>query len=590
MATVAAPLQPVGHALNLDEYRMPFHTHVELLEIFLRQRETIVARIDAVLNCQKKPLDYQQDPGLQARLFKDCFYTLPGLSREQSVLGEQLEQARCSMGFQPRAQAGNDIIDPVQMLLRGLHLWRQTRWPGQKGRQRYAHTLFNLQLLRGLTLLTLRLWDDAQQGVAVHLAALQSLLDQLWQGTPADQPRLVRDMRWLLPVALSPTTDSLHGYFQIAEKIAQTFPMADRVETQRAWVQTGAGHLCAQLRHLTVQRGVTLDDHDLVLLTRRSNALDVALLMEGLVTLLEAYEACLHSSDESQRRALAAAILQGFSPDPELFVNRPHLLGPYSMIELVFVAQDETGQAAYTAAGQRHLHLLDQYKLLLGRLAAALLDDCIRGTQAAQVYSPHGALYGFSSNLLELMAFKTLQADAETRFSLEDIFTPGDAVKRAWVNGWRRLPHIKPEVVKQFEYPESFVATVSARIEQALRTRVAAGEGQQAPVCGRLYLRQAGASVPDGVPALPLRYIQSSDPHLVATQQASAQDADDLLHCRLEGEFLASAATTGGWMALGKDLLTDIVGKGLDAEIAGLPTGSAAVLKLMCPGLLVHES
>lgn len=560
---------------------------MELLEFFLRQRETIVARIDGVLNCQKKPQEYLQDHSLQARLFKDCFYTLPGLTREHSQLGDTLEQAHWASGFKPRAQPGNDIIDPAQMLLRGLHLWRQTRWPGQKGRLRYAHTLFNLQLLRCLSLLTIRLWDEEPEGVAARLAALQSLLDQLWKGTPADQPQLVRDVRWLIPVALSPTTDSLNGYFNVAANIAQTFSAADRVETQRAWVQTGAGHLCAQLRHLTVQRGVTLDDHELVLLTRRSNALDVALLMEGLVTLLEAYEACVNSSDASRRGILATAILQGFSPDPELFVNRLDLLGPYSMIELVFVALDEQGQAAYTAAGLRHLRLLEQYTLLLGRVAAALLDDCIHSSQAAHDYSPYGALYGFSSNLLELMAFKTLQVDADIRFSLEDIFTQGDAGKRAWVNEWRRLPHIKPEVVRQFEYPEAFVAAVSARIEQALRKRIATAGEKATGSGGRMYLAADSTSAADKVPALPPRYLLSSDPQLVAEQQASTQDSDGLLHCRLEGEYLVSAATAGGWLALSKDLLTDIVGEGLDAGIAVLPPGAGAVLQLMCPDLVI---
>ena len=47
---------------------------------------------------------------------------------------------------------------------------------------------------------------------------------------------------------------------------------------------------------------------------------------------------------------------------------------------------------------------------------------------------PDGVLYGFSSDLIEHMAFKTLQPDAVTRFSLEDVFAGGDANtgKLAW--------------------------------------------------------------------------------------------------------------------------------------------------------------
>jgi hypothetical protein len=55
-----------------------------------------------------------------------------------------------SNGFKPRGMPGlhNDLVDPGQMMVRGFHLWRQTRWPGRNARLRYAHTLFDLYLLR----------------------------------------------------------------------------------------------------------------------------------------------------------------------------------------------------------------------------------------------------------------------------------------------------------------------------------------------------------------------------------------------------------------------------------------------------------
>ncbi len=53
----------------------------------------------------------------------------------------------------------NGLIDPAEMMTRVFHLWQRTRWPGRNGRVRYAHTLFNLYVIRCLELLTMRVWD-----------------------------------------------------------------------------------------------------------------------------------------------------------------------------------------------------------------------------------------------------------------------------------------------------------------------------------------------------------------------------------------------------------------------------------------------
>jgi hypothetical protein len=158
---------------------------------------------------------------------------------------------------------------------------------------------------------------------------------------------------------------------------------------------------------------------------------------------------------------LADAICQGISPDPELFLNRLDLLGPYSMIEHLFITTDHDGHVVYTTKGLRHLHLLQEYEARITRFSKPLHDDCQRLRPVAGAYSPYGVLYGFSSNLIEHMAFKTLQPDAVTLFSLEDVFSCGEADKLAWVSGWRKLPHIKPEVAKLFEYPQQFAEDIS---------------------------------------------------------------------------------------------------------------------------------
>lgn len=567
---------------SADGMTSSFQACVELLQANLARRGDIVANIESVLNCQKAPVEYQHDYPRLSQQFNAAF---PGSGREGLSLAAQLEEQHWASGFTPRASPGNDLVHPVEQMVRAFNLWRLTRWPGAKGRQRFAHTLFNLYVLRCLTLLCMRVWDEDAGGASARLAQLQALLDTLWSDTPADQPRLVRNVRWLYPVAMSPTTDSLQPYFPAAQRIAE-LPESDRVESFKAWVVTGAAHLRSQLYQLAKQRGVPLDERELVLITRMSNALDVALLMQGLVPLLRAYRDCVQRGDTAGRADLAFVICQGISPDPELFINRLDLLKPYSMIEEHFIATDAQGRSSYTEMGRRNLALFDEYAALIAGLVESLLADAPNGQPPNGGWSPYGVLFGFASNLLELLAFKTLQLDADMSFGMEDIFSNGDARKLAWVNHWRHLPHIKPDVVKQFEFPRQFAEDSHLRVMQALQRR---GASMPQPQAARLFV------IPDDLPApaqlaeveaLPLRYVVSSDPRLVASNKAEAKDQDDLLHCRMEGEFLVSHETAGHWCALTKDLLTNVLGEGRAAKIA-LPRAAAGRLKLMCPDQVV---
>ncbi len=184
-----------------------------------------------------------------------------------------------------------------------------------------------------------------------RLSHVQGMLDQLWSITPADQPVLVRDARWLIQLAQSPATDDLAAYFEVAEHIAETLPEADRIEIHKAGVRMTAGHLRSQIRYYSMKKAVSLDEDGLVLSTRSSNALDFALLIQDLVPLLEAYEHAWRNDDGQKRLDLADAICQGVSPDPELFLNRVELLGAYSMIEHLFITTDRDGQVVVYAHG-----------------------------------------------------------------------------------------------------------------------------------------------------------------------------------------------------------------------------------------------
>ena len=562
---------------------VPFQAHIELLQFFLAHRDHIVERVQGVLNAQRKPIEYLRDGSLLSRQFEDCFFI--GVTQSQSRLRGRLEEAHWASGFRPRELPGlhNGLVDPAEMMIRGFHLWQQTRWPGRNGRVRYAHTLFNLYVIRCLELLTMRLWDGGRvrrspgeggsSSAGDRLSHVQGVLDQLWNITPADQPVLVRDARWLIQMAQSPATDDLGAYFDVAEKVAETLSEEDRIEIHKAGVRMTAGHLRSQIRYHSLKKAVSLDDESLVLSTRNTNALDFALLIQELVPLLAAYEHAWQSGDGQKRLELADAICQGISPDPELFLNRVELLGAYSMIEHLFITTDRDGHVAYTPMGTRHVQLLQEYGARIGRVSKPLHDDCPHFRPVAGAYSPYGVLYGFSTDLMEHMALKTAHSDDTKNFSVEDVFIGGnsDTGKLAWVSGWRKLPHLKPEVEKLFDYPQQFAEDIFDRIEHALRRRVSGGEASAVVQTGRLFI-------------LPEDDLQADSKVLVNPE---SYDEIQLLSDRREGRCVLSYKTPGGWVAITKTILTEVLGAGRDVKIVGLPPAAVGVLTLMCPNLVI---
>ena len=574
-----------------------FAAQLSLLRSFLAHRGTIAGKIQELLAAQR---DVAATPAVTAlaRQIEDCFFTLAGLPASQLALRGQLQAAHWASGFRPRAMPPipNDLADPAEMLVRGCHLWRQTRWPGRNGRLRFAHTLFNLFLLRALTLLSVRIWDDGDRGAGERLEQIQRLLDALWQGAPGDQPVLLRDARWLLPMAQSPVTDEMAGYFRIAGQVAVSLPDAQQLEIHRATVQLAGGHLRSQLRHYCLKQRVGLDDSAVLLSSRASNALDFALTVQSLVPLLISYERAIEHRDLESRRTLASAICQGISSDPELFVNQPRLLAAYCMIEPLFVTDDAQGPVRYSAIGLRQVSLLQTYAALIDRLAATLASDSIVFQPRPGCYSPYGIIYGFAFNLLEHMVLKSLQPDAERRFSLEDVFSEdgSGAAKLAWVDGWRKLPHVSPEVQRLFDYPQEFAEAAFARVAQALQWRaVAIGRGARTDP-GRLILAADGGADRDTATSaaalLPADLVRSSDPAWIDARRALPWDNERLLRERQEGMYLVSFPSGPGWVGLSKDLLTQWLQAGKDVRVTGLPASAAAVLRLTAPELVVEAS
>ena len=591
--------------------QVPFQAHVELLRLFLTHREDIVESIEAVLNAQRKPIRYLQDRSLLSRHFEDCFFACTAVTASQTRLRGQLEEAHWAGGFRPRQvhYLHNDLIHPAEMMIRGFHFWQQTRWPGRNGRMHYAHTLFNLYVIRCLEFLSMRLWDEDPSSAGGRLAEIQSVLDELWRSSPADQPVIVRDARWLIPLAQSLITDELAPYFEVARQVAETLPEADVVEIQKAHVRMLGGHLTSQIRYYCTKDGVPINEQSVVVRTRTSNALDFALLVHGLVELLKAYDRALLSGDERMRLDMAGAICQGISADPELFLNRVDMLSAYSMIEHVFIATNREGHVVYSPLGQRHVQLLKEYGALIDRLTRSLRDDSPRFRPVAGGCSPYGVIFGLPSHLIEHMALKALQHDAETRFSLEDVFEDwatsaddGDtsAAKLAWVNGWRKLPHIDREVQRLYDYPQQFAEDIYDRIEHELsEASLAKLRDSNAEACdgsrtGRLYIVSGDDLETDSkaaaIPELPARYFGSSDRQIVAAHKAAPYDRAQLLRERQEGHFLVSYETPGGWIALKKNLLAEVLGAGRDARIVGLPLDAAQVLRFMCTDLVIPEN
>src|SRR5580704_4419124 len=161
VATAYLRTRPTPPSRSIPRYtlsRMGAGSSFELLRLFLTHRDDIVESIEALLNAQRKPIQYLQDHALLSRLFEDCFYARTAATARQTL---QLEEVHWAGGFRPRQiqDLHNDLIHPAEMMIRGFYCWQQTRWPGRSGRMHYAHTLFNLYVIRCLQFLSMRVFD-----------------------------------------------------------------------------------------------------------------------------------------------------------------------------------------------------------------------------------------------------------------------------------------------------------------------------------------------------------------------------------------------------------------------------------------------
>ncbi len=572
-----------------------FRDHVNLLEHFLAGRRAIVDDIDRrLLNLKDKAIRYQTDRDSWAEMLNGCFFALPSLPPQASRLSGQLVAARLADGFEPVAADGYAReLDPVDLVVRAHHHWDHSRWPGRTGRITYAHSIYTTFMLRQLEHLSMRLWDDGNGTAAERLQQVQHLLDLLnANGAP---PR-VRDARWLIQTAQSSLTKYLKPYFTTAEQVAGSFTSSDRLEIHMAGAALAGGHLRSQLRHRSRQTGWPVDDPQLLAITRLSNSMDMALLVGDLIPLLEAYSAASGGQDNDERLALADAILQGLSADPELLLTRLDLLAASTMIEDLFVDRADSG-ARYTPMGEAHLQRVTQYGSLIAQTADSLRQDALLLDPSRVVYSPLGIVYGFCADLPSNMVLNTLRSPASTTLALEDLFNSRERLeeKLAQAQDWQRLPKAEGEP-DAFEHSNDWAAHVSTRMLTALDARIASRTTRNASRISnaRLYVIPRGVplkslsegALPGGIVSAQEHYL-TSDAMLARDTGATLLPRSRLAADRAEGRFLASANVDGEWFGVSKAVLTIYTSQGQDALICEVPARVVEVLRLVCVDFLV---
>ena len=527
---------------------MNFGGHLALLRDFLDRRRDFVEQIDRdVLNIRGKGV--------------------PGLPRELARMEEELAASHLADGFDPIAFEGSSHdFDPPALVARAHRHWEHHRWPGRNVRLPFAARVFSVFVLRQLQHLSLRIWDDGDEGAAERLHQIQAVLDALNAAAVGDA--LVRDARWLMQTAQGPLTRRLDPYFRIAERISASFSGPAGLDIHKAGAVLTSGHLRSQLRHRAAETNRPIDDPEVLATTRNSNSMDAALLVRDLVPLLEAY-----GTAGDARPDLADAILQGVSADPELFLTRLDLLGPCTMIEDLFVVAGEDGQPRHSPMGLAHHEFLERYARLIARHAESLLEDAIALDPRHRAYSPLGIAYGFCADLLSNMALDTLLAQPSFGLSLEDMFDSRDRLdrKRARAECWRD------------GYSDAWAAQMFDRTIQALRARARHKDRANASAVpnARLFLDSA----PDGaVPAQ--EHCVTSDLQRALATGATAFPKGQIVRDRNEGRFLASASEDGKWFGISKAILTLCTSQGQNALVAGVPAAVVDRLRLTCPELV----
>ncbi len=630
-----------------------FPAHVALLDGFLDRSRHIVETIESrALNVQGRrglPLGDRQyiEQGLSS-----CFFD--SVPRDVRRLNERLSVAHRADGFEPVPQEGGaHDFNPAQLVALAHSYWANSRWAGRSGRIAYARTIYSAFVLNQLEQLSLRIWDEGNACATARLREIQRLLDRL--NAQPGHDVFVRTAPWLLQTAQGPLTRLLRPYFTIADRISQSFEHDDRLQIHRAGALLAGGHLRSQLRYRTresqateerglartqateehgltrtqaaeergltrtqaaeehgltrtqaaEERGLTrkhhsIDDPEILSVTRNSNSMDVALLIRDLVPLLEAYKIACATDATDIRQSLSDTILQGVSADPQLLLVRLDVLGPATTIEDVFIERKEDGRLGYTEFGCRHLDVLSTYRDLIGDLAGPLKDDAHYSDPTPSAYSPFAIVYGFCADILSNIAISRLISSETHSVALEDMFSSGDATgsRLAKARQWETLARRNPERAR-FEHSAEWAAEMFTGLVTALDRRAMHGHSPNASAVhsGRLFVVQEGQSeqcVRDIADNTKIVHAQehcvTSDLKRALATGSTAFPRSQILSDRKEGRFLASVESEGKWFAVSKVLLTTCLCQGKDALITDVPGAVIDVLRLTCPEIVEIRS
>jgi hypothetical protein len=578
---------------------VPFADHVALFDQFLTRRREIVERLDSqLLNVRGKDITRNRDRRHFERLLNACFFDLARLPPELAGLKGQLAARHMADGFAPiQADQYANELDPLQLIVYAYGYWDHHRWPGSSGRLTYAGTIYAVFILRQLEYLSLRIWDDGNEHAGDRLRDVQHLLDRL--NAPVATSVFVRDARWLMQTAQGPLTRYLHPYFEVADRIAGSLTESSRLEIHRAGAALAGGHLRSRLRYRMWETGRSLDDPEILAITRNSNSMDNAMLVRDLVPLLDAYRTARTAGNKEGRLHLADVILQGLSADPELLLSRLDLLEACTTLEELFLQPGADGRPGCTPRGEAHRALLERYGQLIGELAAPLKEDAQNFDPSQYVYSPYGMLYGFSGDLLTNMALGSLLAQPSFGQSLEDVFVSRNSLdeKLARARGWSQLPKRDGERAHGEHSPE-WAIQMFARLVDALDAR--ARHTSEPNASGRSEARlfvvpdsRPVTSLPAGVAPTGAVLAQddcySTDPSRALSTGATLWPRNQMLNDRTEGRFLASAEIDGHWFAVSKVVLSLFTSQGQNVLITDVPQSVVDVLLLAHPRLVVVQ-
>jgi hypothetical protein len=547
---------------------VPFAAFVELVATLVTRRDVTCERIERrLLNVKDKPASRIREREYFDTALAGCFFE--DLPRDATATSGRLAAARLADGFEPFLQRGHlHQLDAAESIVGAYEHWERTRWPGAAARRRYAHTIWNVFLLRRLQDLSLRIWDGGDRDAPARLRDVQRLLDAVNDAVP--DGGLSRDARWLIQLAQGPLTRGLAPYFRVAERIAHSFTGVDAIEIHAAGAKLAGGHLRSQVRHRADELDRSAESPEVLAVTRNSNAMDVALLIWDVIPLLDAYGTARTAAGDTTRLALADAILQALSADPELLLTRLDLLAPCTMVETVFVRHADGG-AALTTTGTTHVARLQRYSALVDDLAASLFEDARALDPARTTYSPLAMVYGFCGDLLANMALAPVRGEPAPDIALEDLFAAGgDAPRKASHAGL----HLDPAWAQ-----ETFARTLASLERRAQnRSRANASGTRSAQI--RLL------SADDPAPANAQEYCVTSDVTLALGTGATAFPRGQIAVDREEGRFLASADTNGRWFGVSKIVLSERIARGEDAVLKGVPQGVQDILRLTCPVLI----